>query len=38
MQKSEVLVNFKEFVNFVKTQFGKTVKVLHADNGGEYKS
>ena len=38
MQKSEVLVKFKEFVNFVKNQFGKTVKVLRSDNGGEYKS
>ena len=38
MQKSEILVKFKEFVNFVKNQFGKTVNVLRSDNGGEYKS
>ena len=34
-QKSEVLAKFKEFVNCVKNQFGKTEKVLLSDNGGE---
>lgn len=38
MEKSHVLIKFKEIVNFVKNQFGKTVKALRSDNCGEYKS
>jgi Integrase core domain len=34
--KDEVKRVFKEFVTMVKTQFGKTVKVIRSDNGTEY--
>lgn len=37
-KKSEVEECFKRFVSMAKTQFGKTVKVLRSDQGGEYKS
>lgn len=34
--KSEVLDRFKEFVEFGKTKFGKKIKCLRSDRGGEY--
>ncbi|CAL1359030.1 unnamed protein product [Linum trigynum] len=35
-QKSELTKVAKEFVQMVKTEFGKTIKVLRSDPGGEY--
>ena len=35
-QKSEVMAKIKEYVSYVKTQFGKTLKKIRSDNGGEY--
>jgi transposase InsO family protein len=35
-EKSEVLEKFKEFVQFVKTKFNKTPKIIRSDRGGEY--
>ena len=37
-EKNEVTEKYKEFVNEIKTQFGKSIKVLRSDNGGEYVS
>lgn len=36
--KSETLQAFIQFKNMVETQFGKRIKVLQCDGGGEYKS
>lgn len=35
-QKTDTLIAFKHLVTFVQTQFRKTIKMLHSDNGGEY--
>jgi hypothetical protein len=35
-QKSEVTAKVKEYVNHVKTQFGKIPKKIRSDRGGEY--
>lgn len=35
-QKSDVCVSLKVFLQYVKTQFGKIVKVLRSDNGTEF--
>lgn len=37
-EKSEVLNKFKEFLAFGKTKFGRTIKCLRSDRGGEYLS
>ena len=37
-RKDEVLSVFQKFVTLVENQFGKKVKFLHSDNGGEYVS
>ena len=37
-EKNEVTEKYKEFVNEIKTQFGKSIKILRSDNGGEYVS
>ena len=37
-EKSEVIDKFKDFLHFVKNQYGKSIKVLRSDNGGEYVS
>ena len=34
----EVLDRFREFKALVENQFGKKIKVLRSDNGGEYTS
>ena len=34
--KDETFIRFKEFVSLMETQFGKKVKALHSNNGGEY--
>ena len=36
--KDEALTKFKDFVNLVENQTGRTVKSLRSDNGGEYTS
>jgi hypothetical protein len=36
--KSEVFKRFQEFRALVENQFGKRIKVLRSDNGGEYSS
>jgi transposase InsO family protein len=36
--KSEVFTRFQEFKALVENQAGKKIKVLRADNGGEYAS
>ena len=36
--KSDVFVKFKEFYVLAYSQFGKRIKVLRSDNGGEYTS
>ena len=36
--KSEVLDRFKEFLNMAENLFGRKVKKLRSDNGGEYTS
>jgi transposase InsO family protein len=35
-QKSEVIVKFKLFYQYVATQFDKKIMTLRFDNGGEY--
>lgn len=35
-QKSEACERFKEFVELVKNQFGRKIKMLRTDRGGEY--
>lgn len=35
-QKSDVFSKYLHFSNFIKTQFGVTIKALQCDNGGEY--
>ena len=34
--KSEVFENVQEFVNLIKNQFDKNVKILRRDNGTEF--
>jgi hypothetical protein len=36
--KSEVFKWFQEFIALVENQYGKRIKVLRSDNGGEYSS
>jgi transposase InsO family protein len=36
-RKSDVFEYFKEFRNMVEKQTGKTIKILHSDQGGEYR-
>ena len=36
--KDEVVDKYKEFINLMKNNFKKNVKVLRSDNGGEYMS
>ena len=35
-QKSDILVTFKNYHTFIKTQIGNKIKHLRSDNGGEY--
>ena len=35
-ESDEVLDKFREFRALVENQFGKKIKVLRSDNGGEY--
>ena len=35
-QKSDILVTFKNYHTFIKTQIGNKIKCLRSDNGGEY--
>jgi transposase InsO family protein len=37
-QKSDVFEYFKEFITMVEKKIGKSIKILHLDQGGEYKS
>ena len=37
-KKSEVTERIKEYVQFVKTLFGRTPKVIRSDQGGEYQN
>ncbi|CAN0886875.1 Retrovirus-related Pol polyprotein from transposon TNT 1-94 [Linum grandiflorum] len=37
-QKSELISYAKEFVQMIATQFGKTVKIIRSDPGGEFTS
>jgi transposase InsO family protein len=37
-QKSDVFKYFKEFRTMVEKKTGKSIKILHLDQGGEYKS
>lgn len=36
MQKSEVEIKLKEYINMVKTIFGRKPKLIRSDRGGEY--
>jgi transposase InsO family protein len=36
--KSDVFEYFKEFITMVEKQIEKSIKILHSDQGGEYKS
>ena len=36
--KLEVLAKYKEYEAWMKTQYGKPIKVLQSDRGGEYLS
>ena len=36
--KSQVFSFFKQFYEMVETQFGRKLKVLRSDSGGEYTS
>ena len=35
-ERSEILSILTSFVNEIKTQFGKTIKILRSDNAKEY--
>lgn len=37
-KKSEVPQRVQEYVQFVKTEFGRTPKIIRSDHGGEYQS
>jgi transposase InsO family protein len=37
-RKSDVFEYFKEFRTMVEKKTGKSIKILHSDQGGEYKS
>ena len=37
-EKSETETHLKRFINLIRTQFGKLVKVVRSDNGLEFKS
>lgn len=37
-EKSETLSKFKEFCEKVESEFGKKIRCLRTDNGGEYMS
>jgi hypothetical protein len=37
-KKSDVFSHFVEFATRVRTLFGRSISVLHTDNGGEYKN
>jgi hypothetical protein len=38
IRKSDVFEYFKEFRTMVEKQIGKSIKILHLDQRGEYKS
>ena len=35
-QKLEILAKYKEYEAWMQTQYGKQIKVLQSDRGGEY--